>query len=392
MKIKMVDIARHLGVSKATVSLAVNGKPGVNEETRKKVLDCLELMKQNDGKIPEEKPENDEAVSGEYLTDRNGTVSEWQNASKQSEQSVRGRSGNSSFATMTAEPEKQINGQLTNRMIKVVIVNHRRQVVCDPELDLWSEVLSTFDAEARKRGYLYGLSYLNEAEEEKESVIAECNLDLVAGVIFFGTEMTKEDEQLIERIQKPLVVYDCEMEDGACSSVCIDNEGAVKKALNFLYQSGASDIKYLCTGKNIYNFRKRREAFQNTLIGNNYMPKKDDLVELGEKIPEITEHMLLWLEKHPCPEGFLFENYQVSIGVLTALRRAGIRVPEQVKVIGIDEIPEYILPDIKLTQIKIPHAERAIMAMDLMDREIEHSWTTKVKVFAEPEVIVRESL
>ncbi|MGO5422332.1 LacI family DNA-binding transcriptional regulator [Mediterraneibacter faecis] len=44
MKIKMVDIARHLGVSKATVSLAVNGKPGVNEETRRMVLECLEEM------------------------------------------------------------------------------------------------------------------------------------------------------------------------------------------------------------------------------------------------------------------------------------------------------------------------------------------------------------
>lgn len=42
MKIKMVDVARYLGVSKATVSLAVNGKPGVNEETRKKVLACIE--------------------------------------------------------------------------------------------------------------------------------------------------------------------------------------------------------------------------------------------------------------------------------------------------------------------------------------------------------------
>ena len=47
MKIKMVDIARHLGVSKATVSLAVNGKPGVNEETRRMVLECLEEMKKN---------------------------------------------------------------------------------------------------------------------------------------------------------------------------------------------------------------------------------------------------------------------------------------------------------------------------------------------------------
>ena len=50
MKIKMVDIAKHLGVSKATVSLAVNGKPGVNEETRRMVLECLEEMKKKDRK------------------------------------------------------------------------------------------------------------------------------------------------------------------------------------------------------------------------------------------------------------------------------------------------------------------------------------------------------
>lgn len=42
MKVKMVDVARYLGVSKATVSLAVHDKPGVNPETRRKVLECIE--------------------------------------------------------------------------------------------------------------------------------------------------------------------------------------------------------------------------------------------------------------------------------------------------------------------------------------------------------------
>lgn len=41
MKVKMVDVARYLGVSKATVSLAVNNKPGVNEQTRQKILRCI---------------------------------------------------------------------------------------------------------------------------------------------------------------------------------------------------------------------------------------------------------------------------------------------------------------------------------------------------------------
>ncbi len=47
----MADVARYLGISKATVSLAVNGKPGVNEETRQKIFQCIEDMKKNQGKL-----------------------------------------------------------------------------------------------------------------------------------------------------------------------------------------------------------------------------------------------------------------------------------------------------------------------------------------------------
>ena len=100
MKVKMADVARYLGLSKATVSLAVNGKAGVNELTRQKILRCIEEIERNDGMMPENRQ---------------------------------------------ARPMQPL------RMINVVILNHRKQVVCDPELDLWSDVLGTFDAEARKR-------------------------------------------------------------------------------------------------------------------------------------------------------------------------------------------------------------------------------------------------
>lgn len=44
MRVKMVDVARYLGVSKTTVSLAVNNKPGVNEQTKQKILNCIKEM------------------------------------------------------------------------------------------------------------------------------------------------------------------------------------------------------------------------------------------------------------------------------------------------------------------------------------------------------------
>lgn len=354
VKVKMVDVARHLGISKATVSLAVNGKPGVNEETRKKVLDCIEEMKKNGGRIIKKENSNIDSKRNDFPDD--------------------------------------ITHRRSNQLIKVLIINHRKQVVCDPELDLWSEVLATFDAEARKRGYLYGLTYLNETEEEINAVIKECNVDFVSGIILFGTEMMPQDYDILQRINKPIVIYDYEMTDGSYSSVCIDNHAAVKKGLNLLHEAGAENIKYLCTGKNIYNFEKRKEAFCDSLIENEIVPSKNDIVELGETIPMITEHMCEWLDEHALPDGFLFENYQVSIGAVMAFKRSGIHIPDNIKVVGIDEIPEYILAGVKLTQIKIPHAERAAMAMELLDKEITKQWNAKIKVFAEPEIILKESL
>ena len=341
MKIKMVDVARYLGISKATVSLAVNGKPGVNEQTRQKILACIREMEKNDGIIPQE------------------TV------------------------------QKQLRSL---KIIKVVIINHRKQVVCDPELDLWSEVLRTFDNEARKRGYLYGLTYLNETEEHSEAIINECNLDIVAGVILFGTEMSFADDKIIKQIHKPLVIYDYEMPDVAYSCVCIDNARAVEMALHMLSRAGASKICYLGTGKDVYNFEKRREAYRNILLKSEMFLSKDSMITLGNTIGEITEQAVNYLNTHKLPDAFLMENYQVSIGILTAIRKLGIAVPEDLKLVGIDEVPEYIMPDKKLTYIRIPHVERAAIAMSLLDREIIGSWHTKVRVFAAPELVRGESV
>ena len=88
-----------------------------------------------------------------------------------------------------------------NQMIKIVIVNHSKGAACNSETDLWSDVLATFDSEARRLGYLYGVTYLNDDIAQIEAVITECNMDFVAGVLLFGTELKEEDQNLLERIK-----------------------------------------------------------------------------------------------------------------------------------------------------------------------------------------------
>ena len=112
------------------------------------------------------------------------------------------------------------------------------------------------------------------------------------------------------------------------------------------------------------------------------------ILDLGDEIPRITETLLDWLRKNPLPQGILFENQQISIGALTALRKYGVNIPQEVKVVGFGMIPDYIYQDLKLVQMRISDAEGVLLAMDLLDKKIRQYSRSKVKIYTEAEMIV----
>jgi len=98
--------------------------------------------------------------------------------------------------------------------------------------------------------------------------------------------------------------------------------------------------------------------------------------------------LLDWLRKNPLPQGILFENQQISIGALTALRKYGVNIPQEVKVVGFGMIPDYIYQDLKLIQMRISDTEGVLLAMDLLDKKIRQYSRSKVKIYTEAEMIV----
>lgn len=326
MKVKMVDVARKLGISKATVSLAVNGKPGVNEITKQRIFDCIEEMK-------------------------NGNLQE------------RDASAN---------------------VIKVLVLNHNLNVVCDPEMDLWSNVLNAFDTEARKQGFIFSLSYLGVYDENMDEIIEECNSEQVAGIILFGTEMMEADYPICKKITKPMILYDYDMKNGKYTSVCIDNERAVELAVEHLNRKGKTEILYAATSKNIYNFEQRRKAFQSILLNQGIIPKKNSIVHFGNTIDEIFNNVDFYLENQKIPDAIIAENYQVTIGMIQAFSKKGIHIEDKIVMVGIDEIPAYVCNGMKIAQIRVPHAERAVMAMDFLLREIENDQNVKYRILSAP--------
>lgn len=322
MKVKSVDIAKKLNISKATVSLALNNKPGVSEKTREKVLLCAEEM----------------------------------NGQKQEQQ----------------------RPQESPKMIKIIIVNNKLNVVLNYEMDLWTLAFRVYDAESKRIGCTLGITFVEDNSSDIERAIEEANGADVAGVVLFATEMRQEQFEPFRRIKKPMIVYDNDLtKEYHC--VSIDNVAAVREAVDYLAVRGCTDIKYLANKIDIYNFMQRRAGFRAGLHKNRLELHSDSVIKIGETIDKVHENMSRYLDSvrqrdgsYKLPDAFIMENYQVSVGVIHALQDKGISIPGDISLIGVDELPptSRFENNVRLTTVKIEHAERARLAMMLLFYEM----------------------
>ncbi len=328
MKVKAADIARELQISKATVSLALNNKPGVSEQTRQEILDCKKLL-------------------------------ESRNIEK----------------AASAIQEKQ--------MIKLIFMHRDLKVAYGSEMDLWTNALRVYDREARKLGYSLGVTYVNLLKDPVDQIVNECNMNSVAGVILCATEMQKTDYEQVKNINKPMVITDNDFEDNSHHRVCIDNVSAVKQAVDYLVKRNLRNIIYLANEIDIYNFMQRRDGFKQAIINHGLEFRPDMIVRMGRMIENVNEKMKLYLQENELPDAYVMENYQVSVGVMKAMKAEGILIPEHISLIGVDEVPSYAAEDGTLATIKIDHVNRAVMAMAILHKEIMEHMPVKFKVLAD---------
>ena len=336
MKIKAADIARNLNLSKATVSLVLNNKPGVSEKTRRRIFDYIE------------------EVSGE--------------AERQKE-----------------EKDKQ---ELENKnIIKVLFIDNALRFLKDFELDVCPDSLTIFEQEARRMGCIISVTYASSAKKEDvERVVREANEENVAGVILYATEMQPDQFPPFRAIRKPMVIYDNDL-GNEYHCVTFGGVEGIRDCVDYLVSRGCRNIKYMANTQNIFNFQQRRAGFRAGLRKNGLPLEKESIYPLGETTSEVCEATLKYLETHELPDAFIMENYQISIGVMRALRQKKISVPEDISLLGVDEIPDYLTGDILLTTLRMEHLERAHVAMLFLEQEMKGAISCKFKSFSTCKII-----
>lgn len=317
MKIKAAQIARDLGLSKATVSLALNDKPGVSEETKKMIFQYIDRM------------------------------------------------------------EKGID-IVENNIIKIVNYS-KKENIYGGEVDLWSEVLSEFNKEAKKDGYSLGIDYINDDIDEINKLIMECNQGHVVGAIVFANDLDEDIFKLFKQIKKPLIIYDNDFDDDNYSYVMIDNYQGMEKIIKLIVEKDFNEVCYLANSHDNYNFRKRRMAFTDLISKYNLTGR---IFITGNDVESVYEAMKTELVDKSFPKVLISENYQVSIGTIKAIQEMNLSFKDDINLIGIDEIPDYFCYGHHLTALKIIHGKRAGVALSLLKREIEDHDVEKFKIYS----------
>ena len=336
MKVK--ELAEILELSPATVSLVLNNRPGISEATRKKVKDAvIELGCEDMMNIKEKKKKTLLFV----VYRKNATDDKFQRFSQ-----------------------------------------------------LFSEIIEGVESQAKLKNFQLMLSYVNDLSLQEEIVrIQNINLD---GILLLATEMRDSQLNAFFELGIPVVVLDKYMWEKPYDCVTINNELGVYEAISYLKEMGHKDIGYLHVVHNANNFLDRYFGFLTAVQKLEIPFQKKFLVELNTSGGEVLqmETFQAFQKMKEMPTAFFADNDILAIYAMQSLQRLGYRIPEDISIIGFDNMALSEILEPALTTIQVQKRKMGIAALNLLisKMEEEENEGESVKIEVSTSLIVRESV
>ncbi|XOQ14318.1 MAG: LacI family transcriptional regulator [Shouchella clausii] len=336
---KIDDIAKIAKVSKSAVSLALNGKPGVSQETRERILKIAEKHDYNPRPFSKA-PNNNKSKIFRFVA-----------------------------CTHTGIITDQYQSQ-----------------------SFFMELINNIDQSITSKGYSLIISSINVDSLEQEITNLE-KQQRSSGILMLGTNLTEEQIKAVAKLQPNLIVLDTCFETLDVSFIVMNNALGAYQAGEYLVELGHKKIGYVESNSRMYNFNMRKRGFQKVISENNLMIKPEHIFQMSPtdvSVQEAFKQSILNL-KGNLPTALFCECDYMAISVIKTLNDLNLTVPEDISVIGFDNITESKIISPELTTIHVKKDKISSLAVEKLTREIDHNEDVKMKIFVDTELIVRKS-
>ncbi|MCR5487553.1 MAG: LacI family transcriptional regulator [Lachnospiraceae bacterium] len=231
-------------------------------------------------------------------------------------------------------------------------------------------LLQHASAYLHSRGYGMMICDSNCDKKQEEENIRFCVEKQVDGILITPTGKDADFLQPAEKAGIPVVLLDREVRSDHFDCVTIDNRNAAERAAHDLIKRGHRRIAMIHSEE--YTGRERYEGYLAAMekAGLKVLP---EYIYAGEMhSPELGyESMKKLLSLKERPTAVLSSNYEVSLGVIMAIHESDIRCPEDVSLIGFDELILPMVLNPKLTVVAQPMEEIASEGVRILLKRIE---------------------
>lgn len=338
-KVTMKQLADRLGISINAVSLALNNKEGVSEKTRRQIL---------------------------QLADETGYL----------------------------EQTNKYNKTFSSKNICVLI-----RKIYFQDMHFYSRVIYGIECQADQMGYDIIIQFTDE-----EVTVPSCVINQkVAGIIIVGV-VEKDRIEALSAYGIPIVVVDSTTYGYQVDSVLSDNRSGAFFAVNQLIRNGYRKIGFFGDLDYSLSIKERFFGYVEAVAGimqdgtmqtalqecmKYSLLKNIERHVLSKNVESITA-LLRMIEE--MPQVFMCSNDRAAILLMNALRVCGYRVPEDIGIVGFDdmEVSTMVVP--RLTTVHIAKKNMGMKAVQTLQWRLQNRKAKREKIILPVEMVVRESV
>lgn len=220
--------------------------------------------------------------------------------------------------------------------------------------EFFSEVIRGLDAAARRHRYHLLVSSTH-ADADELAALLRAMRGRVDGLVLMSPDVDAEALAAHLPDGLPVVLLNCAAADGAAAAIAVDNHGGASAIVRHLVELGHRRIALLAGAERNLDAQERRRGYRAALAaaGIALPPEYEVVGDFSEAGGHAAAARILALD--PRPTAVFAANDAMAIGALSALRAAGMRVPEDIAVAGFDDIPlaRYMDPPLSSVHVDI---------------------------------------
>jgi DNA-binding LacI/PurR family transcriptional regulator len=243
-------------------------------------------------------------------------------------------------------------------------------IVSDITNPFFPELVHSFEVLATQQGYDLILTSTDYQTARMIGCVRRMLERKVDGVAIMTSEMDLDLIKELARRGVPLVFMDVGRVGPRMSHVLIDYAHGIRQAVDHLVRLGHKCVAFITGPLDLHSARTRRQAFLDGMRAHGIKPDPK-LVREGTHTAEGGQNTMSAILRMPKrPTAVVCSNDWTAIGALHAIDAAGLRVPEDVSVVGFDDIPlaSYTRPP--LTSVRMSAGDVGSTAFDALFRLI----------------------